>query len=157
MTNKTPRIAKTRRESTTPGTRKTGKLFFFLSFFLSFFFRQLSSTLPQSVTMVFARNSSIFNRAVQRPIAFSLQSISVAFEHCVLRGLSRKLCSASMTLTQSACMASRPLRIPGRVVSVKLHPQEVPAARGHAYAMFKRNGNRLYLQVFTRRLQLPTQ
>ena len=37
-----------------------------------------------------------------------------------------------MTPTQSACMASRPLRIPGRVVSVKLHPQEVPAARGHA-------------------------
>ena len=61
-----------------------------------------------------------------------LQSISVAFEHCVLRGLSRKLCSASMTLTQSACMASRPLRIPGLVVSVKLHPQKVPAARGHA-------------------------
>ena len=76
MTNKTPRIAKNRRESTTPGTRKTGKLFFFLSFFFFFFFffffRQLSSTLPQSVTMVFARNSSIFNRAVQRPIAFSL-------------------------------------------------------------------------------------
>ena len=45
----------------------------FLSFFLLLsFFRQLSSTLPQSVTMVFARNSSIFNRAVQRPIAFSL-------------------------------------------------------------------------------------
>ena len=61
-----------------------------------------------------------------------LQSISVAFEHCVLRGLSRKLCSASMTLTQSACMASRPMHIPGRVVSVKLHPQKVPAARGHA-------------------------
>ena len=72
MTNKTPRIAKTRRESTTPGTRKTGKLFFFLSFFFFFFFRQFSSTLPQSVTTVFARNSSIFNRAVQRPIAFSL-------------------------------------------------------------------------------------
>ena len=36
MTNKTPRVAKNRRESTTPGTRKTGKLFFFLlSFFLS--------------------------------------------------------------------------------------------------------------------------
>ena len=70
MTNKTPRVAKTRCESTTPGTRKTGELFFFLSFF--FFFRQLSSTLPQSVTIVFARNSSIFNRAVQRPIAFSL-------------------------------------------------------------------------------------
>ena len=30
MTNKTPRIAKNRRESTSPGTRKTGKLFFFL-------------------------------------------------------------------------------------------------------------------------------
>ena len=30
MTNKTPRVAKNRRESTTPGTRKTGKLFFFL-------------------------------------------------------------------------------------------------------------------------------
>ena len=30
MTNKTPRVAKTRRKSTTPGTRKTGKLFFFL-------------------------------------------------------------------------------------------------------------------------------
>ena len=29
MTNKTPRVAKNRRESTTPGTRKTGKLFFF--------------------------------------------------------------------------------------------------------------------------------
>ena len=72
MTNKTPRIAKTRRESTTTGTRKTGRLFFFLSSQSSSFFRQLSSTLPQSVTMVFARNSSIFNRAVQRPIAFSL-------------------------------------------------------------------------------------
>ena len=74
MTNKTPRIAKNRRESTSPGTRKTGKLFFFLSSSSSSssFFRQLSSTLPQSVTMVFARNSSIFNRAVQRPIAFSL-------------------------------------------------------------------------------------
>ena len=35
MTNKTPRVAKNRRESTAPGTRKTGKLFFFLlSFFL---------------------------------------------------------------------------------------------------------------------------
>ena len=30
MTNKTPRVVKNRRESTTPGTRKTGKLFFFL-------------------------------------------------------------------------------------------------------------------------------
>ena len=47
-------------------------LSFFFFFFFFFFFRQLSSTLPQSVTMVFARNSSIFNRAVQRPIAFSL-------------------------------------------------------------------------------------
>ena len=79
MTNKTPRVAKNRRESTTPGTRKTGKLFFFLSS-SSFFFRQLSSMLPQSVTMVFARNSSIFNRAVQRPIAFSLPpSLHISF------------------------------------------------------------------------------
>ena len=30
MTNKTLRVAKNRRESTTPGTRETGKLFFFL-------------------------------------------------------------------------------------------------------------------------------
>ena len=36
MTNKTPHIAKNRRESTSPGTRKTGKLFFFLSFFFFF-------------------------------------------------------------------------------------------------------------------------
>ena len=48
-----------------------------------------------------------------------VQSIS---EHCVLRGLSRKLCSASMTLTQSACMASRPLRIPGRTCRFREAP-----------------------------------
>ena len=71
-------------------------------------------------------------RMLDWPGGEGLRSISVAFEHCVLLGLSRKLCSASMTLTQSACMASRPLRIPGHVVSVKLHPQKVPAARGHA-------------------------
>ena len=51
---------------------QNGQIVFLSFFFLSFFFRQLSSTLPQSVTMVFARNSSIFNRAVQRPTAFSL-------------------------------------------------------------------------------------
>ena len=63
---------------------------------------------------------------------FGVQSIAVAFEHCVLCGLSRKLCSANMTLTQSVCMASRLLRIQGRAISVKLHPQKVLAAHGHA-------------------------
>ena len=67
MTNKTPRIAKNRRESTTPGTRKTGKLFFFL--LLSF--RRASSTSTQSLMMVIAQNSSILHRAVHQPIAFS--------------------------------------------------------------------------------------
>ena len=43
MTNKTPRVAKNRRESTAPGTRKTGKLFFFLLSF-SFFFLLSSSS-----------------------------------------------------------------------------------------------------------------
>ena len=62
----------------------------------------------------------------------TLQSIAVAFEHCVLRGLSWKLCSANMTVTQSVCMASRLLRIQGRAISVKLHPQKVLAAHGHA-------------------------
>ena len=60
------------RQSTTPSTRKTGKLFFFLlllSFFLSFF-RRASSASPQSLIMVFARNSSISHRAVHQPIAF---------------------------------------------------------------------------------------
>ena len=48
MTNKTPRVAKNRRESTAPGTRKTGKLFFFLlSFLLSSFFFLLSDGLAQ--------------------------------------------------------------------------------------------------------------
>ena len=45
MTNKTPRVAKNHRESTTPGTRKTGKLFFFL--LSSFFFLLLSDGLAQ--------------------------------------------------------------------------------------------------------------
>ena len=58
--------------------------------------------------------------------------ISTAFEHCVLRGFLRKLCSANMTLTQSTCMVFKHL----------LHPQKVLAALGHAYntlyAMFKR-------------------
>ena len=72
MTNKTPRIAKTRRERTTHGTRKTGKLFFFLLLLLlSFFFRRASSTSPQSLMMVITRNSSILHRAVHLPIAFS--------------------------------------------------------------------------------------
>ena len=71
MTNKTPRVAKNRRESTAPGTRKTGKLFFFLLLLLLLLsFRRDSSTSPQSLMMVFARNSSILHRAVHQPIAF---------------------------------------------------------------------------------------
>ena len=70
MTNKTPRVTKNRRESTTPGTRKPGKLFFFLLLLLSFF-RRASSASPQSLMMVFARNSSILHRAVHQPIALS--------------------------------------------------------------------------------------
>ena len=45
---------------------------FLLSFFLSSSSDNLAQRCLKSVTMVFARNSSIFNRAVQRPIAFSL-------------------------------------------------------------------------------------
>ena len=73
MTNKTPRVAKNRRESTTPGTRKTGKLFFFLLLLLLLLssFRRASSTSTQSLVMVFARHSSISHRAVHQPIAFS--------------------------------------------------------------------------------------
>ena len=41
-------------------------------------------------------------------------------------------CSANMTLTQSVCMATRLLRIQGRAISMKLHPQKVLAAHGHA-------------------------
>ena len=63
MTNKTLRVAKNRRESTTPGTRETGKLFSFL-LLLSFFFRRASSMSTQSLMMVFARNSSISHRVV---------------------------------------------------------------------------------------------
>ena len=37
-----------------------------------------------------------------------------------------------MTLMQSDCMSSRLLRLPGRVISVKLHPQKVLGAHGHA-------------------------
>ena len=66
MTNKSPRAAKNRRESTTPGTRKSGKLFFFLLLLLLLSFRRASSTSPQSLMMVIARNSSILHRAQGR-------------------------------------------------------------------------------------------
>ena len=80
MTNKTPRVAKTHRESTTPGTRKTGKLFFFLSFF----FRQLSSTLPQSLTMVFAQNSSILQSSATTHRFFATSKSSPGGYSCPL-------------------------------------------------------------------------
>ena len=35
--------------------------------------------------------------------------------------------ATNVTLTQSACIASRLQRIPGHVISMKLHPQEVLA------------------------------
>ena len=77
---------------------------------------------------------------IESPRKMYLQSIAVAFEHCVLRGLSRKLCSANMTLTQSVCMASKLMRIQGRAISVKLHPLPHMVTQ---CAMFKRNCNRL--------------
>jgi len=40
MTNKTPNGARKHRESTKPGARKTGEMFFFLSFFFFFFLLQ---------------------------------------------------------------------------------------------------------------------
>ena len=53
---------------------QNGQIVFLSSFFLSFFllssFRRASSTSPQSLMMVFARNSSILHRAVHQPIAF---------------------------------------------------------------------------------------
>ena len=64
MANKTPSYAKNHRESTKPGTRQKGNLFSF--------FRQatVAQCLPQSLMIVFAQNSSIFNWAVQRNIAY---------------------------------------------------------------------------------------
>ena len=50
---------------------------------------------------------------------YTVQRITLAFEHC---RFSRKLCSAN---GQSARIAFRLLRIPGCVISVKLHPQAV--------------------------------
>ena len=41
-----------------------------------------------------------------------------------------EMCSANMTLAQ---MPAWHLRIPGCVISVKLNPQKVLAALGHAY------------------------
>ena len=55
-------------ESTTQVLAKWVNCFSF--FFLSFFFRRASSTSPQSLMRIFARNSSILHRAVHQPIAF---------------------------------------------------------------------------------------
>ena len=51
---------------------QNGQIVFLSSFFflLSSSFRRASSTSPQSLMMVFARNSSILHRAVHQPIAF---------------------------------------------------------------------------------------
>ena len=69
MTKKTPSGARKYRKGTKPGTRKTGQMFFFL--LSSSFFRQASSILRQPLTLVCARNNSIFYGAVHDPIAFS--------------------------------------------------------------------------------------
>ena len=74
MTNKTPRIAKNIAKVPHHGYSQNGQIVF-LSFFLLLLLSSdnlAQRCLAQSVTMVFARNSSIFNRAMQRPIAFSL-------------------------------------------------------------------------------------
>ena len=68
MTNNTPSGARKHRESTRPGTRKTGEMFFFL--LLLSFFRRASSVLSESLTMILARNNSILHWAVHCPIAF---------------------------------------------------------------------------------------
>ena len=68
MMYNTPSGAKKHRESTEPENHRTTKMFFFFFFF--FFFRWASSNLPDSFTMVFAQNSSIFHWAVHQPIAF---------------------------------------------------------------------------------------
>ena len=64
MTNKTPNGMRKHCEGSKPGTRKTGEIFFFLSFF---FFRQASSVLSESLTMVLVQNSSILHWAVHFP------------------------------------------------------------------------------------------
>ena len=63
---------------------------------------------------------------LKRLLLFCVQSISVAFEHCILCGYSRKPCSANMTLTQSVCMAFKHFC----VICVNLHPQKFLATLG---------------------------
>jgi len=58
MANSTPSGAVKHRKSTEPESGQTVKMFFFLSSF--FFFRRASSTLREPITLVYARNSSIF-------------------------------------------------------------------------------------------------
>ena len=49
--------------------------------FFFFFFRQASSYLRDSFTMVFAQNSNIFHKAVHQPIAFfQVWSLTRRFE-----------------------------------------------------------------------------
>ena len=53
---------------------QNGQIVFLSSSFFFFFFRRASSTSPQSLMMVYARNSSILHLAVHQPIAFSHQA-----------------------------------------------------------------------------------
>ena len=84
MTNKTPRVAKNRRESTTPDTRKTGKLFFFLLLLLSdglaqrrlnrsSWFSQETAAFhtEQCTSPSLFRNLQVFTRRLQLPTHLS--------------------------------------------------------------------------------------
>jgi len=60
--NNTPSGAEKYRKSIEIESRQIAKMF-------TFFFRQASSNLCDSLTMVFAQDSSIFHQAVNQPIA----------------------------------------------------------------------------------------
>ena len=47
-----------------------------------------------------------------------------SMEYCEFHAFSQELCSANVMLTEGACIASGLQRVPGRVISMKLHPQE---------------------------------
>ena len=78
---------------------------------------------------------------------------------CVLRALSRKQCSANTTLTQSACMASRLLRIQGHVISVSSTHRKFLASHGHAIhnvqMQQKLTVTALLTRVTTERVEIP--
>jgi len=76
MTNNTPRVLISIAKVPNQKVAKQPKCFSF--FFL--FFRQASSNLCDSFTMVFAQSSSIFHSAVHQPIAFLQVRSHMRFE-----------------------------------------------------------------------------